>query len=81
MAIDDPTGRAMPGNPADDLIAKITGLSEVRLKLRPDPDLGAVEIALASEPVALVLTETAALDMALRLIGAVARLRRSGDAS
>jgi hypothetical protein len=63
--------------PPDDLLATISGLINLRLTVRRDADTGCIEIALANLPdrCSLVLAPPAALELSLRLIGAVARLR------
>ena len=76
MGCDDSTPGISGDNPPD-LMATLTGLIELRLAVRPDADLRCVEIVFANlaERCALVLAPNDALELSLRLIGSVARLK------
>lgn len=68
---------------SDDLAARIMELSEVRLRVGADLSLEAVEVHVAGvgdRERCVLMSTTAALDLALRLIGTVARLTRRAGA-
>jgi hypothetical protein len=89
MAGTDMPAGASPGNLPDDILVRLSGLVEARLRVAADQDLGAVEIHVAliagsgtfAKTTVLIGAERA-LDLCLRTIGAVSELRKleMGDA-
>ena len=73
MATDDSNARIPSGN----LLAKLGGIISLKLRVRPDQELGVVEILFTNVPdrCSLTLTPDAALRLALGVGASIARLR------
>jgi hypothetical protein len=68
----------LPGNP--DIFARLHAISELALRVAPNVGLDMVEVALANVgtvDLRLNLDRDAALDLAMRLTGAVMRLKQA----
>jgi hypothetical protein len=63
--------------PAPDLLAEVAQLAPAGIRVRPLPELGAVEVLVTGDPpVRLILGIEPAADLALRLVGASAAAKR-----
>jgi hypothetical protein len=55
------------------------GMVEDRIAVRPNPDLGAVEIWVLDADVALLLSPTSAVDVVMKVVAALIRLNREAS--